>query len=146
MTSEPTDPTAWRTLLLAQSAALRAIETDLATAGSIPLNWYDVLLELRSAPDLRLRMQELAQRVVLSRTRVSRVVDELGAAGYVRRERDPADGRAWFAVLTDEGRAARRATAPIYLDAIERHFTSHLTSKEKQAIAAALGKVVAAHR
>ena len=77
---------------------------------------------------------------------VSRLIDELSTAGYVRRERDPADGRAWFAVLTDEGRAARRAAAPIHRDAIERHFPRHLTCREQQAITSALGKVVAAQR
>lgn len=133
-------------LLLAQSAALKAIEKDMATAGTIPLPWYDVLLELRSAPEMRLRMQELSDRVVLSRTRVSRLVDEMVAAGYVRREPDPSDGRAAFAVITDEGRAARRATAPLYLEAIDRHFSRHLSRAEREALTTSLAKVVEAHR
>src|SRR3954468_8756310 len=72
---------AWRAMLLAYNAAVRAIDTELAGAHAIPLTWYDVLLELDAAPDRRLRMQELADRVVLSRTRVSRLVDEIAAAG-----------------------------------------------------------------
>lgn len=138
-------PDPWRALLLAQNVALRAIEADLKAAGAIPLSWYDVLLELRAAPDMRLRMQEVAGRVVLSRTRVSRLVDELVSAGYVRKERDPDDGRAWFAVLTPEGRKARRTAAPIYLAAIDRHFTSHLSVRQRQTVEQAMRRVIEAN-
>ena len=146
MTSDTSDPEAWRQLLLAHSAALRAIEADMTAAKVIPLSWYDVLLELRAAPKLRLRMQELADQVVLSRTRVSRLVDELVAAGYVSKERDPSDGRGWYATLTEEGRAARREAAPIYLAAIHNHFSSHLSARENQIISRGLRKVAQAHR
>ncbi len=142
--AEQADLGAWRALLKAQNVALRAIDRDLDAAGTIPLTWYDVLLELRSAPDMRLRMQELGDRVVLSRTRVSRLVDELVAAGYVRREKCPDDGRSWFAVLTPVGRKARRRAAPIYLAAIERHFNRHLTRRQRQEIERGLSNVVAA--
>src|SRR5688572_21601040 len=84
-----TDVSAWRALLLTQSRVVRAIERDLAAAGAISLGWYDVLLELRAAPDGQLRMQDLAARAVLSRTRVSRIVAELEVAGYVERRDDP---------------------------------------------------------
>jgi len=137
---------AWRSLLLAQNAALRAIEARLAAAGQVPLTWYDVLLELAAAPERRLRMQELAGRVVLSRTRVSRLVGELARAGLVRREPDPADGRGAFAVLTEQGHERLRAAAPVYLDGIHEHFGRHLAADELHALRAALDKVVAAHR
>jgi DNA-binding MarR family transcriptional regulator len=137
---------AWRALLLAQSAVLRAIEADMAGAGVIPLTWYDVLLELNAAEGRRLRMQDLAARTVLSRTRVSRVVDELVMAGLVAREPDPLDGRASFAVLTPAGRAALKRAAPVYLAGIDRHFTGHLTAAERRNVTDALGKVVAVHK
>jgi len=143
----PEDPVAaWRALLLAQSAVLRAIDADLHQAGHVPLHWYDVLLELNAAPDRRLRIQELASRVVLTRTRVSRLVDRLADAGLVGREPDPDDGRACFAVITKAGREALRAAAPTYLDGIERHFARHLTPDQARAIADGLDQVVAAHR
>lgn len=132
---------AWRALLMAHSRAVRAIEADLADAGTVPLTWYDVLLELRAESE-GMRMQDLAERVVLSRTRVSRVVDELEKAGFVAREPDPHDGRAVLARLTKAGRAALRRTAPHYLDGIERHFTRHLSDTEQRAIVAGLGRVV----
>ena len=140
------DVAAWRAMLLAHAGALRAIEDDLARARTIPLAWYDVLLELNAAPGRRLRMTELGDRVVLSRTRVSRIVDELVKAGLVERAPDPADGRASFACLTKAGRDELRRTAPHYLDGIERHFTSLLDDDERAAVTEALTRVAAHHR
>ncbi len=146
MAEDELEIAAWRSLLLAQNAALRAIEARLAAAGQVPLTWYDVLLELDAAPGRRLRMQELAARVVLSRTRVSRLVDELVRAGLVCRAPDPDDGRAAFAVLTDAGRDRLRAAAPAYLEGIREHFARHLDPGELRTVRDALDKVTAAHR
>jgi DNA-binding MarR family transcriptional regulator len=110
----------------------------------VSLSWYDVLLELNGAPERRLRMGELGSRVVLSRERVSRVVDEMERAGLVRRERNPDDKRSFYAVLTPAGRERLVAAAPIYLAGIERHFTRHITDEEARTIAAALERVLAA--
>jgi DNA-binding MarR family transcriptional regulator len=132
---------AWRAMLQAHSAALRAIDGDLARAATIPLTWYDVLLELRGADGGRLQMQELGRRVVLSRTRVSRLVDEMVTHGLVGKVRDEDDRRVIWAMITDEGVAALRKTAPLYLDGIERHFSAYLTGTEKAVIARALTKV-----
>lgn len=133
----------WAALLRVHAAVLPKLEQALA-AQQMPLAWYDVLLELNAAPDRRLRMSELGARVVLSRERVSRVVDELERAGLVRRERNPDDRRSLFAVLTPEGRARLRAAAPVYLEGIERHYTGHLEDEEIRVISAALGRVLQA--
>lgn len=146
MTTRRRGVEAWSALLRSQNAALRAIEADLAAVGAIPLSWYDVLLELRAAPDQRLRMQSLSDRVVLSRTCVSRLVDELVSVGLVERHPDPADGRAQLAAITDAGAAALRRTAPTYLAAIERRFSSLLDDEELALLADALGRVADAHR
>lgn len=132
-------------MLLAYNAAMRAIDAELDRASSIPLTWYDVLLELNAAPDRRLRMQELAARVVLSRTRVSRLVDEMARGGLVSKSPDEADRRSVWAVITDEGGRALRRTAPRYLRCIEAFFSSHLSEQEKEVVAAALDKVHTAH-
>ena len=143
--SEPPDPVAaWRSMLIAHSRVLRAIENDLTLTGSIPLTWYDVLLELRGAGG-RLRMQDLALRVVLSRSRVSRLVDELEREGLVRREADPGDGRSAFAVITPTGTRALRKTAPHYLAAIEERFTRHLTNSQQRTITVGLERVIKAN-
>jgi DNA-binding MarR family transcriptional regulator len=120
-------------------------ERDLDAAGAISLGWYDVLLALNAAPGRQLRMQHLAARAVLSRTRVSRLVTELAEAGYVTRREDPADRRAWMATITAEGRAVLKATARRYLAGIDQHFNRYLTEADRRAIAGALQKVVDAH-
>ncbi len=131
---------AWRALLLAHHACVRAIEAELDAARTIPLTWYDVLLELRASPD-GLRMQELGERVVLSRTRVSRLVDELEQHGLVSRRADPADGRATIASITAAGEEAFRRTAPVYLAKIDEHFNAHLSARERAVVATALQRV-----
>jgi DNA-binding MarR family transcriptional regulator len=135
---------AWRAVLLAQSRALRAIERDLEQAGAISLQWYDVLLELNAVPD-GLRMQDLALRTVVSRTRVSRIVAELEERGLVDRAIDPSDGRASLVTITGAGRQELRRAAPVYLAGIDAHFNRYLTGTQRNAVAGALQRVVDAH-
>ncbi len=93
------------------------LDGQLQRETGLPLAWYDVLLELGAAPDGRLRMGELGDRVVLSRTRVSRLVDEMARAGLVCREANPDDRRSAYAVVTRRGASAcatpRRPTSPV---------------------------------
>jgi len=140
VTEHSEDPAvaAWRGLLVAHSRLVPTVEADLRAAGQVSLSWYDVLLELNAAPDRRLRMSELGQRAVLSRTRVSRVVDELAAAGLAERQPDRADGRSSFAVLTQAGRNALRRAWPVYREAIHRHLASRLTAQQCRELAALL--------
>jgi DNA-binding MarR family transcriptional regulator len=145
VTTEENAVAAWRSLLLAQNAVLRAIDEDLAAAGAVPLTVYDVLLELNAAPARRLRLKELAARTVLTRSRVSKLVDELVADGFVARTADPADARASVVVLTADGRRALKHGAPIYLAGIARHFTSHITAAEAATVTRALQRVLDAH-
>lgn len=137
---------AWRAVLLAQDRVTRAIDRDLAAAGRVPLSWYDVLLELNAAPGRSLRMQDLSERVVLSRSRISRIVDDLEREGLAKRSPDPDDGRATLAGLTSAGRAELRRAAPVYLRGIEKYFTVHLDNGERAAIAAALQRIVHANK
>ena len=134
---------AWRGLLNAHAAVVALIERDLARAEGalLPLTWYDVLLALVEAPEHRLRLHELARRVVLSRSGLTRLVDRLEAAGLLRREPDPVDRRGAFAVLTDEGRSALRRTWPAYAAGIMEHFARHPTEDEARVVAAVLERV-----
>lgn len=104
-----------------------------------------MLLELNTAPDRRLRMQDLGLKAVLSRTRVSRIVTELEHADLVERLADPDDGRATLASITAAGRRALKQAAPVYLAGIERHFTRHLGLAEQRAVVAGLQRVIDAH-
>ena len=132
---------AWAALLRAHAALVPQLDDTLQRTVGLPLSWYDVLLELATAPDRRLRMSELGERVVLSRSRVSRIVDALTAAGLVSREDNPHDGRSAFACLTKKGLARYRQAAPYYLGAIEEQFGNALTETELRHVAAALSKV-----
>lgn len=145
MTASDDRVAAWRAVLLGQDRVIRAIERDLADADVVPLPWYDVLLELNAAPRRCLRMQELSERVVLSRSRVSRLVDDLEHEGLVGRSPDPSDGRATLACLTADGRAALRRAAPIYLRGIDQYFNAHLDERERATIARALQRVIDAN-
>jgi DNA-binding MarR family transcriptional regulator len=120
------------------------LDAELQAAHNLPLTWYDVLLELNAAPEKQLTMSQLGKVAVVSRSRVSRVVDELVQAGLVERVPNPADRRSAFARITPAGRARLRAAAPTYLAGIERHFTRHLTEREAATIATALEKVLKA--
>jgi DNA-binding MarR family transcriptional regulator len=133
---------AWRAVLLAQHRVVQAIERELADEGMIPLSWYDVLLELSASSDEGLRMQDLGERVVLSRSRVSRLVDELERRGLVERCADPTDGRATLACLTADGRTEFRRAARVYLRGIEEYFSRHLTEDERRVIAGGLARVI----
>src|SRR5688500_3769566 len=117
---------AWRAFLNAHALVVKAINRDLAEAGLPDLSWYDLLWALYRQPDRRLRVNELAHEVVLSPTAMSRFVDRVEAAGYVRREPDPDDRRALKVALTDEGVAALRAIWPVYERGVEQHFVPAL--------------------
>ncbi|UWP79327.1 MarR family winged helix-turn-helix transcriptional regulator [Dactylosporangium fulvum] len=136
---------AWAGLLKVHAALVPLLDQELQAAHGLPLTWYDVLLELNTAPGRQLTMTELGAVAVVSRSRVSRVVDELVKAGLVERVPNPADRRSAFAKLTPAGRARLKAAAPTYLAGIERHFTSHMTKAEATTVASALGKVLRAH-
>ena len=117
---------AWRAFLTAHAQMTRAISRDLAEAGLPDLGWYDLLWALYRQPERRLRVNELAREVVLSPTAMSRFVDRVEKAGYVRREPDPDDRRALQVVLTDSGADLLRKMWPVYARGIQRHFAAHL--------------------
>ena len=138
-----TDTSAWAALLRVHAALVPVLDQELQAAHGLPLTWYDVLLELNAAPERRLTMGELGRVAVVSRSRVSRVVDELVRAGLVDRQPNPSDGRSAYAVITEAGRRRLRAAAPTYLAGIERHFTTKLSATEAKTVARALGKILA---
>lgn len=142
MATDVTDT--WGALLKVHAVLVPRLDRELQDAHGLPLTWYDVLLELNAAPERRLTMGQLGAVAAVSRTRVSRVVDELVRAGLVSREPNPDDGRSAFAALTPAGRTALRKAAPTYLAAVRREFADHLTAREADVLAGALSKVLAA--
>jgi DNA-binding MarR family transcriptional regulator len=136
--------TAWAGLLRTHARLVPQLDQLLQREVGLPLSWYDVLLELASAPGRRLRMTELGERVVLSRTRVSRIVDELVGAGLVSREDNPEDRRSAYAVLTGAGARRYRKAAPHYVTAIDELFAGRLSETQLRSLTSALAHTAAA--
>ncbi|MGW6426880.1 MarR family winged helix-turn-helix transcriptional regulator [Nocardia sp. NPDC055053] len=133
---------AWAALLQVHAALVPELDAELRKACGLPLTWYDVLLELDAAGPMR--MSDLGEKVVLSRTRVSRLVAELESNGLLSRETNPDDGRSALVAISDLGRQRFREAAPHYLDGIERRLGAHVSPDELAAMAATLRKVLGA--
>ena len=131
----------WRSFLRAHAAVVRELERELAAEAGMPLGWYDVLLQLVEAPGHRLRMAELADRVLLSRSGLTRLVDRLQAEGLVRREPSTDDARGTYTVLTDAGLARLRGAAPVHLAGVRRHWLAHFTDDELRTLDALLSRI-----
>jgi DNA-binding MarR family transcriptional regulator len=132
---------AWRAFITAHATVIRRIEQALAASGAIPLAWYDVLIELYEAPERRMRLHELAEAVVLSRSGLTRLIDRLEHAGLLTREMDTADRRGAYAVLTEAGIEAMRQAWPVYARGIRAFFAQHLSDAEVATLTAALERV-----
>lgn len=120
----------WRTFLRAHASITRQMEHDLAEQHMLPLPSYDVLLQLAESPQRRLRMTDLADRVLLSRSGLTRLVDRLSKDGLVERESCPSDARGTFTVITETGLTRLREAAPTHLAGIQEHVTSRLSPSE----------------
>ena len=104
-----------------------------------------MLVQLAEAPGRRLRMQELADSVLFSRSGLTRLVDRMVAAGLVRRERCPDDGRGSYAVLTRAGLDRLRSATGSHLRAVEREFVQVLGRGDLAVLDGALTRLLAAH-
>jgi DNA-binding MarR family transcriptional regulator len=140
---DPARLSAWRALLEAHATVVAAVEHALAAASLPPLSWYDVLWPLYAAPERRLRMRELAERVLISRTGLVRLVDRVEAAGLLAREPVPGDRRGAYAAITSEGIAMLRRMWPIYGGVLAARFAEPLSDAEADVLAAALGRIAA---
>jgi len=118
----------WRAFLRAHSAMLRRISADLGEAGLPPLPWYDVLAALRDVPDRRMRQVELAERVLLSNSGMSRLLDRIEQAGLAERVTCPGDRRSFHVQLTSDGEAMLEEMWPVYARGIAEDFLPALGS------------------
>jgi DNA-binding MarR family transcriptional regulator len=120
----------WRAYLRTHAEMVRHLERDLLEAVALPLGSYDVLLQLAEAPDHQLRMAELADRVLLSRSGLTRLVDRLVAEGLVTRVPFPGDARGLYTLLTEAGLARLRQAAPVHLAGIREYWLSKFSDEE----------------
>lgn len=138
--SARTAAAAWEAALRTVHAILRDMEQEMDDAG-LPLTWYDVLIQLHAADESGLRMKDLADRVVLSRSGLTRLVDRMEEAALVRRNRSKGDRRGFNVVLTPAGRERFEALRPGHLESIELHFGQHLDEGDARAVIDAMRKV-----
>lgn len=133
---------AWRSLLRAHALIVRRLEADLFAEHRLPLATYDVLVQLVEAPGHSLRMTDLADRVLLSRSGLTRLVDRMEREGLVRRESCPRDARGLNAVLTAAGLARLRAASPTHLRGIQEYAVGRLSAQEVRQLTAILAKLL----
>ena len=128
--------------LRAHAQVTRSLEAELVAEHDLPLPSYDVLVQLSEAPDRRLRMTELADRVLLSRSGLTRLVDRLAREGLVERQSCPSDARGTLAVLTGTGLQRLQDAWPTHLRGVAEHVTGKLTAEEVEQLTTLLGKLV----
>jgi DNA-binding MarR family transcriptional regulator len=133
------DLAAWRGLLRAHAAVTGALDAELLETHGLPLTSYEVLLFLAAAAEGRMRMSELADSVLLSRSGLTRLVDRMARAGLLERVRCDEDARGTFAAITPKGRALFDQARETHLAGIRRLFIARLSEDER----ARLGRVFA---
>jgi DNA-binding MarR family transcriptional regulator len=120
----PNDPRldAWRAFLVAHARLFRRLDEELRLEHALSLPEYETLLQIAQAPDRRMRMSQIASRVLLSKSGVTRLVDRLVADGFVERSQCSSDARGAEAGLTPAGLERLRAASTTHLRGIERYF------------------------
>jgi DNA-binding MarR family transcriptional regulator len=132
---------AWRLYFESALAVVDVLESELERDAGIPLRWYDTLVQLEETDGLR--MTELAERILYSKSGFTRIVDRMEEAGLLRRVRPENDRRSIVIVLTDEGRRTLEEARRYHRHSIETHFSSHLADTDIKALTRALDKVSA---
>jgi DNA-binding MarR family transcriptional regulator len=132
---------AWRSLLRAHATLMRRLDADLERETGLALADFDVLAQLAAAHG-ELRMTELADRALISRSGMTRRVARLVDEGLVRRDRAGADARGVVVALTDAGIARLAETAPVHARGISTLFVAQLDDQELALLERALNKVI----
>jgi len=141
----PAEMKAWRGYIVASRRLLEALDTDLADH-DLSMSDYEILAQLSDAPGRRMRMSELADIAMLSRSRLSHRMKVMEKAGWIKRESCPADKRGSFAVMTPKGWKAIVAAAPDHVDSVRTRFIDHLTKADQVVLAEIFDKVGSALR
>ena len=126
---------AWRGFLRAHAALSRELDAELTAAHGLPLSTYEVLLFLADSPEGHMRMSDLADSVLLSRSGLTRLVDRLERDGLVERRSCPGDARGMNAVITAAGRERFARARRTHLDGVRRRYLDHLSQREQELLA-----------
>jgi len=132
----------WRTFLRAHARVARRLEAELQAEQDLALTDYDVLVQLAAADERRLRMSELAERLLLSRSGATRLVDRLVGEGLVERVSCESDRRGQWAALTDAGHERLRRASPTHLRGVATHFLDRFSSDELAGLEKMLDRIV----
>jgi DNA-binding MarR family transcriptional regulator len=138
----PREMKAWRSYIIASRRLLDALDSDLE-GHDLTMADYEVMAQLSDAPGRRMRMSELADLAMLSKSRLSHRMKVMEKAGWVRREECMEDRRGYWAVMTDKGWKAIVAAAPSHVNSVRTRFIDQLTAKEQEALAGIFGHVTA---
>ncbi len=130
----------WRVFLETAYALIDILDAELQAERGITLGWYDALVHLEEAED-GLRMNELAGRILFSKSGLTRVIDRMEEAGLVRRERPADDRRVVKVYITQEGLETLKAARAVHRRGIKEHFVQHLDQRELATLAHALENV-----
>lgn len=133
---------AWLGLLAVHAKVVRALEADLLDDADLPITWLDVMKRLHDQPDHRLRIRELAEASLLTRSGLTRLVDRIEQAGFVERVHDTADRRGVYVVLTKAGADKIDELWPAFIISIQRHFGANLQPSDTTAIIKATTKIL----
>jgi len=132
---------AWVRFLHAHAAVTRALSAELVREHGLTINDYEVLLHLSRAPKRRLRRVDLADRVLLTASGITRLLDGLEQSGYVEKQSCPKDGRVSYAFLTDAGIEKLREAAETHLDGVARLFLDRFDADERSTLAELLDRL-----
>jgi DNA-binding MarR family transcriptional regulator len=121
-------------MLRAHSALTKVLDGELVREYGLPLSSYEALLFLADSPQGQMRMSELADGVLLSRSGLTRRVDRMKRDGLLRREPSEDDARGWFAVITPKGRQLFNRARRTHLDGVRDRFLSRFSRDELRAL------------
>ena len=133
---------AWHGSLLFTNSTTRALDEALTAAHGVSVKEFDVLITLFNAPESRLRMAELAERVVLSASGATHLITRLERDGLVQRSIDEQDRRSFFAALTPAGQQRLRDSRPTHNEVIREHLTRRLTPSQLDTLGALWTKLL----
>ena len=133
---------AWAGFLRAHASLVRELDDELTRAHDLPLSSYDVLVQLASAPDGMMRMSQLADAVLLSRSGLSRLVARLVDQGLVERRECASDGRGAWATLTDEGQKRLDEARETHRAGVRQRFLSRLSESHQRQLGAAWRRIL----
>jgi len=136
----PTEMKAWRSYIIASRRMLEALDTDL-DGHDLSMADYEILAQLSDAPERKMRMSELAEIALLSRSRLSHRMKVMEKAGWVKREACPSDKRGYFAVMTAKGWKAIVAAAPDHVESVRTRFVDHLNKSDQEVLAQIFSRI-----